>query len=306
MKVRNLLFPLLIVAFPAVGAAQDDDAAALDALSEGYVAHFNLGHADMVAEMYADSAVTLFANGSVNLGREEIAAGLAESMASSGELGINRDELHLAGDNAVARGTWSSTTAVEGADPVVVSGHYMTWFVRVEGDWKIMVVTSNYDSPQAAEAYMGAVSANVDDMEDDGLDGLLTAYEEAFAAGDASAISWLYTENAHASFPDQAPLEGRSAIEANLAERVNGTLDIHAKGTMDFGDGWVVNGGWYEIMGDDGHNAGSYLLLAQATEDGGHQIHWLLSNGRPVPEETEESEETEETEETAESEESEE
>jgi len=302
MMVRNLLVLFLTVTFVTACAAQDDagsytaaddvvevsaDEAALTALLDGYAEHFNLGHADMVAEMYADDAITVFANGGVQLGREEIEAGLAESMGAFGVLALTRDELHLAGDNAVARGTWSSTTAVEGADDAEVSGHYMTWFMRIDGDWKIQVVASNYDSEQPPEAHMGAISENVDDVEDDVLDGLMTAYEEGWAAGDAAALAMLYTENAHASFASQSVVEGRAAIESVIVESVAGTLDIHAKGTMDLGDGWAVNGGWYEIMDDSGHNVGNYLLLARATEDGSHQIHWFVSNGRPAPEDTE-------------------
>ena len=303
MKVCKLLFPLLIVVFPAACTTAEDaasdaetvaavdasaDDAALTALRESYTEHFNLGHADVTAAMYADDAVTIFANGGVQIGREEIQAGLAESMDAFGVLALTRDDLHLAGDNAVARGAFSSTTAVEGTDDVVVSGHYMTWFTRVDGEWKVQVVASNYDSPQAAEAYTGVVSANVDDEEDDGMDGLMTAYEASWAAGDVAALGMLYTEDAYVSGPDRAPVQGRAAIEASLAERVSGTLDIHAKGTEDLGDGWAVNGGWYEMMDDSGHNVGNYLLLARATEDGGHQIHWLVSNGRPAPEEAEE------------------
>ena len=152
----------------------------------------------------------------------------------------------------------------------------------------IQAVASNYDSEQPPEAHMGAVSENVDDEEDDGMDGLMTALEESWAAGDAAALAMLYTENAHASFASQSVVEGRAAIETRFTERMAGTLDIHAKGTMDLGDGWAVNGGWYETMDDSGHNVGNYLLLARATEDGGHQIHWLVTNGRPAPEETEE------------------
>jgi len=229
----------------------------------------------------------VYADGGVNLGRAEIEAALTATMAGSPTLSIDPEDIHLGGDKAVARGTWGISVPVEGADPMTTSGHYMTLFTRVDGEWKIMVVASNYDSEQPPEAHMGVVSENVDDEEDDAMDGLMTAYEEAWAAGDASAIGWLYTENAHASFASQPAVQGRAAIEA-ANEEISGTADIHAKGTIDLGDGWAVNGGWYETMGDDGHNVGNYLLLAQVTEDGGHQIHWLVSNGRPAPEDTEE------------------
>jgi ketosteroid isomerase-like protein len=239
----------------------------------------------MVAAMYADDAVTIFADGGVNLGREEIEAGVTAVLAGSPTLSLERGELHVAGDQAVARGGWSIETAVEGADPVVVSGNYMTWFARVDGDWKINVVASNYDSPQPPEAYMGEVSPNVDDEEDYGLDGLMTAYEASWAAGDVAALGMLYTEDAYVSYADQSAIEGRAAVEAVLAERVSGTLDIHAKGTFDLGDGWAVNGGWYETTRDDGATVGNYLLLASTADDGSAQIHWLVGNGRPFPEE---------------------
>lgn len=302
MKVRNLLLLFLTVTFVTACTAQDeaatDDAAvmvdasadvdALDALRAGYAEHYNMGHADVVVANYVDDAVTVFADGGVNLGRDEILANLEAVLAGSPTVNIDRDDIHVGDDKAVARGTWGVSMPVEGADAMASSGHYMTLFTRVEGEWKIMVVASNYDSEQPPEAHMGVISENVDDEEDDGMDGLMTAYEEAWAAGDVAALGMLYTENANASFPDQAALDGRAAIEGLLAERVAGTLDIHSKGTIDLGDGWAVNGGWYESMDDSGHSVGNYLLLAQETEDGSHQIHWLVSNGRPAPEDTEE------------------
>jgi uncharacterized protein (TIGR02246 family) len=302
MKFRNLLVLFLAVTFVTACTAQDEaatdetaamvdasgDAEALDALLAGYVEHYNMGHADVVAANYVDDAVTLYADGGVNLGRAEIEAALTATMAGSPTLSIDRDDIHVGDDKAVARGTWGISMPVEGADPMTTSGHYMTLFTRVEGEWKVMVVASNYDSEQPPEANMGVVSENVDDEEDDGMAAMMTAYEEAWAAGDASAIGWLYTENAHASFASQSVVEGRAAIETRITERMAGTLDIHSKGTIPLGDGWTVNGGWYESMDDSGHSVGNYLLLAQDTEDGGHQIHWLVSNGRPAPEDAEE------------------
>jgi len=266
----------------ATADASIDDAAALDALRTGYAEHYNMGQADVVAANYTDDAITIMADGGVNLGRAEILANLEAVLAGSPTVRIDRDDIHVAGDMAVARGNWGVSMPVEGADPMTTSGHYMTYFVRVDGEWKIGAVASNYDSEQPPEAHMGAVSENADDEEDHVMDGLMTAYEEAWNAGDASAIGWLYTENAHASFASQPAVQGRAAIEA-ANDEISGTADIHAKVTIDLGDGWAVNGGWYETMGDDGHNVGNYMLLAQATEDGGYQIHWLVSNGRPAP-----------------------
>jgi len=298
MKVRNLLLLFLAATFVTACSAQDeaandtpdatadastDDAAALDALREGYAEHYNMGHADVVAANYTDDAVTIMADGGVNLGRAEILANLEAVLAGSPTVRIDRDDIHVAGDKAVARGNWGVSMPVEGADPMTTSGDYMTYFVRVDGEWKIQIVASNYDSEQPPEAHMGAVSENVDDEEDTTMDGLMTAYEEAWAAGDASAIAWLFTDGAHSSFANQSAIEGRAAIETRVAEQIGGTLDIHAKGTIDLGDGWMVNGGWYEIATDDGDSIGNYLLLASTTDDGSHQIHWLVSNGRPAP-----------------------
>lgn len=299
MKVRNLLVLFLSVTFATACAAQDEagsetamaemsddtsaDEAALDALRASYAEHYNLGHADMVAALFAEDAVTLWADGGVQMGREEIEAGLVESIAGN-SVTIDRDAVHVAGDAAVARGHFSITTPVEGADPVVVSGHYMTYFVRMDGEWKIQVVASTYDSEPMPEMVMGTISPNVDDVEDTAMEGLMTAYETAWAAGDASAVAMLYTDDAHVAFANQSVVEGRAAVEARMAERMGGTLDIHSKQTIDLGDGWMVNGGWYEIATDDGNSGGKYLLLASTADDGSHQIQWLVSNGRPVPE----------------------
>ncbi|MFQ5529990.1 MAG: YybH family protein [Gemmatimonadota bacterium] len=259
------------------------DEAALDELRAYYAEHFNLGHASMVAELYTDTAVTLFADGSVNLGRAEIEAGLTEIIAGSPAITITREAVHVADDAAVARGAWTMETPVEGAEPAASSGHYLTVFTRGDSGWKIQAVVSNYDTEVPAEALTGVISENVDDEEDDGTIALVTAYEEAWAAGDTEALSMMWTEDAHAAFSMSPAIEGRPAIAERLAEVVAGTIDIHPKATLPMGDGYAAIGGWYQVDTDEGSTTGTYLSLVRATDDGSHQLHWGVSNGRPSP-----------------------
>jgi uncharacterized protein (TIGR02246 family) len=295
IRIRSLLLPLALL----VGACQsaDDDAsldgadataadartAGIDALRASYVEHYNMGHADMVADMYAEDGVALMADGSVLLGREAIAAWLAEQMAgASPEVALEQIDQMAFGDSVVTIGRWSVTvTAEEGAAPVTSGGHYMAAHTPSADGWEVAGVITNYDVQQSAEALQGAWPSEPAE-EESILGAFLEAYEAAWNAGDAEGLAAMYAEDAWYAGADLPAVEGRDAIQQVLEPRVRGEIDIHGVGSMDLGDGWVLDGGWFEISGaEDGDYVGSYWTLSHADDDGERLIHWLVSNGRP-------------------------
>lgn len=295
IRTRWLIVPLVLL----FGACQADDeattdtaettadtssepAGAVDALRTSYVEHYNMGHPDMVADMYAEDAVALMADGGVMEGREEIAAGLAEQMADgSPELALEQIDGMAFGDTVVTIGRWSVTaTPEEGAEPVTRSGNYMAAHTPSADGWQVSGVITNYDVQQSAEALQGTVPAD-EPEEESLLDAFSEAYEAAWNAGDAEGVAGLYAEDAWAAFGNVPAVEGRASIQQVLEQRVRGEIDIHGVRSMDLGDGWMLDGGWFEITGaPDDDYVGAYWTLSRAGDDGERRIHWMVSNGR--------------------------
>lgn len=295
MKIRNLLVLMLAGTFGmACSAAEDDaateesaveapamsdDQAAVEAIAASYQEHFNMGHADVVAGLYHDDAAGLFGDGSVNLGSAEIQASLEASMPAFSNLVISREATHMGDGLAVTRGTWAADIAGVDGDPMATSGRYMTGFRKGDdGAWKIQVVLVNYDSEQPPEMFAGTLSPHANDEEDDGFADLAAAYESAWNAGDAAGVAALWAEDAHAALTMMPSMEGREAIEAALAERIGGTLDVHSKATLSMGDGWSLNGGWWAVTDVDVPYGGNYMGLVWTGEDGASVFQWGISN----------------------------
>lgn len=288
IRHRWIILPVALLA----GACQAADDAApadgvdatvgIDALRASYVEHYNMGHPAIVADMYAEDAVGLMADGSVLLGREAIAAGLAEQLAASPELALTQLDDMAFGDTVVTIGTWSVTvTPEEGAEPVTRGGHYMAAHTPGDEGWQVAGVITNYDSRQPAEALQGTRPAEPP-TEESTMGALLGAYEAAWNAGDAAGLAALYAEDAWAAFADLPAVQGRAAIEQAMEQRVRGEMDLHGVNTVDLGDGWKVDGGWLQITGDGDDFIGNYWIVTRAEGDGEPVIHWAVSNGRPA------------------------
>ena len=295
MKIRNLLMLTLAgVLGTACTAAEDEaateeaaveapvvseDQAAVEAIAANYQEHLNMGHADVVAGMYHDDAITVFADGAVQMGRAEIEAGLERMADVFSNTRINREATHMGDGFAVGRGTWSADIANADGEPMANGGRYMTVFRQGEdGAWKIHAVISNYDSEQPPEAYPGTVSPNADNEEDEGSAALVAAYEAAWNAGDVDGLAALWAEDAYAAFSMIPTMEGRDAIAAGLAELIGGTMDIHSKSTIPLGDGWSVNGGWFAVTDIEEPFGGTYMGLVWTGEDGTSVFQWGVSN----------------------------
>lgn len=262
----------------ATGGA--DVSQAIASLAADYERHYNLGHADQVAALYVDSAVALFADGTVARSRAEIQRYTAAQMAEgSPQVSIDVIAARSAGDTAVAIGSWSVTSTPEGGEPMEVSGHWMGAYRNGTDGWKALGLITNYDAEQPPAAYGGAVPPEAP-PENSRLGGLIEAYTSAWNAGDVAQVANLYATDAWAAFANNHPREGREAIRQLLETRVRGTIEIHGVRTVALGTGWSVDGGWYRITGGGPTVQGNYWLVAHATDDGPPRIQWTVTNGR--------------------------
>ena len=271
---------------PEPEAAPMDDAAAVDAVREAYMTHYNLGHADMVADLFTDDGVYLPADSGVHMGREAILAALTEQLEGGPQVAIVTGDTMVRGDYAVVRGSYSVAVAAEGAEPMSSGGYFMTGFRRVDGDWKIGALLSNYDATPAEGTPSMAPPAEVpEELMDSPTAEIATYYATHYNMGHPGMVASVYAEDAVYAPADATLVEGRAAVEAALTESMamgSPQLTIHQVGSWDLSDGWFLGGGWYEVTAttDDGETvrAGNWMNVVRPDEDGSQKIHWAIAN----------------------------
>jgi uncharacterized protein (TIGR02246 family) len=270
------------------------DEAAIEQIRADYVTHYNLHHASVVADLFEDSAVALWADGNVNQGKAAILVDLEADMAGAPNLTLTPGETMVFGDRAVAHGTYSVSTTPPGAPAALtLAGSYLTNFLRTGAGWKIAGVISNMAAAPPEGFAMGDLSALPEPPENGTMQAFGATFSQHFAAGDWAALAGHYTEDAFVGFTEAPPIEGRAAIQARFQERFAGAteqqIEIHDVATLDLGDGWALDGGWFTvtIATPAGRmvQTGTYNNLLRAQPDGSWQIHWGLSNGhlKPAP-----------------------
>jgi len=274
---------------PAETPAPTGDEAALDQLAADYETHYNMHHASVVADMFTDSAVALYANGSDGMGKAAILAGLEAEMAASPTLTVDPAASIVGADAGVTRGSYSVTATPPGGSAVTTSGHYMTVNERVDGAWKVNVLVTNFDTVPPPEALAPPVEPGEPPPEEGTMKELGAQFTQAFNAGDWATVASLYAEDAVVAFSNAPLVEGRAAVQQRFAEMWTGgqTIVIHDVGTLDLGDNMFVDGGWFEVTGatPEGNvsSAGAYLNLLRRQPDGSYQIVWGITNGQPMP-----------------------
>ncbi len=299
MKFRIFLALFAVVAIAACGGAAEepaavpeeapmmDDAAAIAALADEFVVHYNLHHASMVNDYYTDEGIVLAANGSVLMGAEARLAYMEAEMAGNPTLAVETDDVMVFGDAAAAHGSYAVEIAPEGADATSVTGNWMGSYEKVDGDWKIALLLTNYDGdpPENLPDPMGTGEAPPE-QEDSPLAELLGYYATHFNMGHGGMVASRYTEDAMTAIAGRPKLEGRAAIEESLNARIeemgSPQLTIHIVGSEEVSDDFVIGGGRYEMAAEAGDSTGAFFILAKRGDDGNLQIQWAVSNGLPV------------------------
>jgi uncharacterized protein (TIGR02246 family) len=115
-------------------------------LIAAYEEHYNMGHESMVADLYTEDGVTMFAEEPASSGRAAIEAAIAANMAEgSPQLTIMDAETVTLGEGwAVDRGHFAVEATVEGQS-VTRSGTYMILCREMDdGSWKLHWGLSNF------------------------------------------------------------------------------------------------------------------------------------------------------------------
>lgn len=111
----------------------EDFATAIRRIRETWVQEFNAGHADKVADLYADEAVLMRRNGSVH-SRDSIQAELQRSITREAN-NYTVESLHAegTGDLGYDTGIYNEDFHSHEAE-----GNYLMVIKRINGDWKIV------------------------------------------------------------------------------------------------------------------------------------------------------------------------
>jgi len=267
--------------------APDPDRVALAANRDAWVQALNSHQAAAVADLYADSAWFLNADGSYDASRDEIRAGWEAAVAMSPTASLTEGETMVLGDMAVEWGTYTMQVMAD-STPIPSAGAYLVLHRKAAGAWKLLGGLANYDSARP-EGWAWAPPTPEEIPPDSGtMNDLLTEWKTHFDLGHADMVADLYTADAVLALPDGPVLRGTQAIAAAFQERMTARpshITLHDVGTIPLGGDWAFDGGWYELTPPEGGavmRRGSYLHLVRRQADGTWKIHWSVGNGHPV------------------------
>jgi ketosteroid isomerase-like protein len=136
--------PIAMAAPEAMEAAPTNDGPLADFIAS-YMEHYNMGHASVVAEMWAEDGVAMFAERPAVMGRAGIEALFVELMETmSPQLTIFSTETEMIGDGvAVDRGSFKIDATIDGQS-VTRNGTYLIVTKQADdGTWQIKWGLSN-------------------------------------------------------------------------------------------------------------------------------------------------------------------
>jgi uncharacterized protein (TIGR02246 family) len=255
-------------------------------LRDGYAEAMIAGDIASLVALYADDAVYMPAAGIRVVGHEAIGQSLTGLLDVVSDVEIIGDASEIAGDWAIERGHFTMAVAPEGAEAFEQGGYYISVSrLQPDGSLKLAWLASNYNAPPVMPSPPDMTPVPAPDADlDETLEGLRSAWEEQYNAGNAEAVAALYTEDAVAMFAEQTAVEGSGAIQANLEgmSELAPNITITAEGIARIGD-WVVGRGTHTMTttspeGAEMSIAGFHLVVCKQDADGEWKIHWHIGN----------------------------
>lgn len=123
----------------------------IEASNQQFMIHFNAGHGDSVAAIYAENGRMMAPNMAVAVGREAIAKGLADMAGMKPTLELKTESVVASGPVAVEMGTYKFTGTPPGMkDPITDTGKYLVHWQKVGDKWLMAEDIWNSDLPAMA------------------------------------------------------------------------------------------------------------------------------------------------------------
>ncbi len=121
---------------------------AIDSLEKEFMTHFNMGHGDIVAGYYTETAHVMPPNDKEAVGRQAIAAAMAPFFAMKPTLTLASVSVEANGPVAIEQGTYSMSFTPPGAkEPMNDTGKYLAHWHNVGGHWLMAHDIWNSDMP---------------------------------------------------------------------------------------------------------------------------------------------------------------
>ncbi len=135
---------LIVVAPPSLLAQEADLAAIRAAIDSGnaeYIAAYAAADGQALARVYDPDGARLGDNGTLDRGREAIAAAMGRFVERVGpvRVGIETVDVWVLGDQAFETGIWSYTFTAPGQSERTIGGRFVTvWRRQPGGGWRIL------------------------------------------------------------------------------------------------------------------------------------------------------------------------
>jgi uncharacterized protein (TIGR02246 family) len=164
MKKAMLLLAGTLALAACAKATPDTSAAdeqTIRAEAPAWFAHYNAGHADSVANLYAEDGVVLAPGAPAASGREAIRTFLANDIQQSQAAGLTLNQGEVTGTAVSGDMAWLSATFIvkDKTGATVDNGKYVSVYKRVDGKWLLIRDTWNSDNPAAPAAPSTAPTA---------------------------------------------------------------------------------------------------------------------------------------------------
>jgi len=265
--------------FASTGTAE-----ALDEMVSGWQTHYNMGHGSMVADFFNDDAIMWSGGQGMAFGKEAITAMLQGGIdANHPQISITTDEEIIEGDQALARGTYTTNGTTDGGEAISSSGYWIS-LSNWNGDaWKIRGLISNVDSEQDLSGFVHAEMPAPNESASMVADN--AAYTVThFNMGHAGMVASRYAEDAIAMFSGAPALEGRAAIEAYMTGLTDqgAQLAVTPWAAAPVGDDLVTSIGTFTLTIGDQVSMGHFANLLRKMDDGTMQTVWVLTAVHPA------------------------
>ncbi len=212
--VGTLLTAALITGCQTSTAA---DEAAIRAIGEAFDAAYNSRDATALAAIFTDDAVRMIPNEEADQGREAIRAAFVAEF-ESGIFGADSQgevrDVHILGDLAAARGTWSITATPTDGEPFQDRGYWTAVYRRQDdGSWKVVWNIGASALPARPAPVTEDVAADAE-----AVGGIIADYQQALNSGDLDACMAMYAADA-VFMPNEGPPQiGLAAIRTYYRE----------------------------------------------------------------------------------------
>lgn len=128
-------------------AEAPEDEGTMGEVVDYFMTHWNMGHADMVAELYTEDAVVSFSDGPILRGRSAVQASLDAGRSGDATITIHDVGTMELAEGWALDGGWYQIDAVDGSGPLQVGSYLNLVQQQEDGSWKIHWGVSNAQPP---------------------------------------------------------------------------------------------------------------------------------------------------------------